>query len=180
MGLRGTGGDARKGRIGRTVRLVEGGVLALVLTSCGSADPAPQVASTPAPVQTAAQPPATVVPTPTPKPTASALAEPDGGDETPIGVPVRVRVTEGRTLASKRVVPAFLPLRFTVTNQIARAIEVVVIRSGAGGGPVGRASLKAGGRGVIRVKGLKPGSLEISSPDLDPDQTAIIAVKAGA
>ena len=48
-----------------------------------------------------------------------------------------------------------------------------------GGGAVGRASVPAGETAQIDVDGLKPGSLEVLSPDLDPDMTAIVRVEPG-
>jgi hypothetical protein len=112
------------------------------------------------------------------RPTVSPTAE--AGDEHPLRVGVRVTVSERRVRASRRVVPAFLKLRFRVSNRVGRALRVVVVRSGAGGATVGRATIAAGGTRAIDVEGSKPGSLEVLSPDLDPDNTAIVRVDPGA
>ena len=101
-----------------------------------------------------------------------------GGDEGGIRVPVAVTVSPGRIRASEDRVAAFLPVRFTLRSRLDREVQVVV-RSGEGGGAAGRATLPAGGTATIDVDGLPPGSLEVLSPDIDPDMTAIVTVARG-
>jgi hypothetical protein len=168
--------------------------LALVLAGCGDdAEPAAQrtpAAVTPVPTTTPvptaadgihATPGATGTPTATATATASPAGEGTGGaqagDEEGIRVPVDVTVSADRIRASVERVAAFLPVRFSVRNTLDREVGVVVVRSGEGGDAVGRATVGPGRRADIDVDGLQPGSLEILSPDLDPDMTAIVAVQ---
>jgi hypothetical protein len=165
----------------------------LALAGCGSSSPARDVARartptpTVSPVPTASPTPdPTVAATPTPAPTASptpASGEGTGGaqagDEEGIRVPVDVSVATDRIRASVDHVAAFLPLRFTARSSLAKEVQVVVVRSGEDGSAVGRATLPAGGTATIDVDGLPPGSLEVLSPDLDPDMTAIVRVVRG-
>jgi hypothetical protein len=168
----------------------------LAVAGCGGDEPTAST-RTPAPTTT---PVATVTATATaiatatasPAPTATvtataaatATATPDtggaeAGDEEGIRQPVDVSVSDSRISASVDHVAAFLPSRFTLTSGLSREVQVVVVRSGEGGGSAGRATLPAGGTATIDVDGLQPGSLEVLSPDLDPDMTAIVAVRGG-
>jgi hypothetical protein len=76
-------------------------------------------------------------------------------------------------------VAAFLPLRFMVHNTLGKELQVVVVQSGEDGAAVGRVSVPAGDSGTVDIPGLQPGSLEVLSPDLDPDMTAIVRVVRG-
>jgi hypothetical protein len=165
------------------------------VAGCGGSDGEPAAKRTPpaqvTPVPSDALPP-TPTPgihegdgTPTPAPslrgaTATATPSGGGGDEAGNRVPVRVTVRRTRIRASDDVVPSFLALRFRVVNRLGRRLRVLVVRSGGGGGTVGRATLPARGHATIDVEGQRTGSLEVLSPDLDPDMTAIIAVQPGA
>lgn len=173
-------------------------VAALALAGCGGDGD-----TTSAPTQATPVPTSTPIPTatdqasggdleltPTPAATSTApsgsgtggaeAGEDEGGDEAGNRVPVAVTVGAARIRASKDVVPAFLALRFTVTSRLDRDVEVVVVQSGEGGSTVGRGTLPAGGSVDIDTDGLQPGSLEVLSPDLDPDMTAIVRIEPGA
>jgi hypothetical protein len=136
----------------------------------------------------------TVTPTPsqTPTPTSTAQSggaeageqsggieagEPQAGDEDPIGVPLEVRVTAGRIFVQPKIAPAFLPLKVTVHSELDQDVAIVVIQAGGDGEPVGRGRLPAGGKTVIDIDGMQPGSGEILSPDLNPDMTAFFDVQ---
>jgi hypothetical protein len=120
--------------------LIESGVVALVLASCGGGDS----------------------PQPAPR-----LKEPDQGDEQGIRVTVGVRITRGAVRVEPSEVDAFLPLRFTTTNETGRDVTLRIsglprLRLGArltasqddGGGPPRRIVLRAGSgrRAVVRVR----------------------------
>jgi hypothetical protein len=172
-------------------------LVALVIAGCGGDSGEP--ASGGAPAAVTPVPSATVVPTATAEihaspttvatatPTATATATPSGegtggaeaGDEEGVHVPVAVTVTADRIRASVEQVAAFLPLRFTVRNALDRELRVVVVRSGQGGGTLASVNVRAGGSAAVDVDGLEPGSLEVLSPDLDPDMTAIVRVEPG-
>jgi hypothetical protein len=133
----------------------------------------PTEAGPPPPAQTATQATPTATPTNLRK-----KHEPDAGDEKPIGVPVRVLVTPTRIrVVGGATVPAFLPLRVTVTSRLPDAIEIHVIAAGGDGTVLGAGRVRGGGRVAFRVPGAQPGSLEILSPDLNPDRTAFVTVK---
>jgi hypothetical protein len=166
----------------------------LAVAGCGGDEPTastrtPAPTSTPVATVTAtATATATASPAPTATATATAAATttatPDtggaeAGDEEGIRQPVDVIVSDNRISASVDHVAAFLPSRFTLTSGLPREVQVVVVRSGEGGGSAGRATLPGGGTATIDVDGLQPGSLEVLSPDLDPDMTAIVAVRRG-
>ena len=170
----------------------------LVLAGCGGDDESPASSSpavvTPVPSQDAvptataeihASPSAEATPTATataPSGAGTGGAEAggdEGGDEAGIRIPVDVTVSADRIRASTEEVAAFLPLRFTVRNTLDRELQVVVVQSGEGGGPVGRVTVGAGDMAGVDVDGLQPGSLEVLSPDLDPDMTAIVRVVRG-
>jgi hypothetical protein len=188
--------------IGKIVLAIETFVAIGVLAGCGgdgepaaSTTPAAQTASPTATASTAptATATATAPPAETPTPTATPdtggadadepdtggteAGELDQGDEAGIGTPVDVLVTPERIVVTPEVVPAFLPLELTVTNGLDRAIDIVVIQAGGDGQPVGRARVRPSEPTVIKVDGMQPGSGEVLSPDLDPDQTAFFDVQ---
>jgi hypothetical protein len=101
------------------------------------------------------------------------------GDENGVRQPVDVTITADRIRASVDKVAAFLPVRFAVHNTLGKELQVVIVQSGEGGSSVGRATVPAGGLEDVDVDGLQPGSIEVLSPDLDPDMTAIVAVVRG-
>jgi hypothetical protein len=169
--------------------------VALLIAGCGGSDAEDTAAtSTPAGTPTAtATATATATPTPTATTTATVSATAtatstatgegtggtEAGDEEGIAVPVDLTVSEDRIRASTDRVAAFLPLRFTVRSELRQEVQVVVVRSGEGGGPAGRVTLPAGQTATVDLDGLPPGSLEVLSPDLDPDMTAIVQVVRG-
>ena len=127
--------------------LFESGVAALVLASCGE-KPEPKVPVTPTPTKTAG------------------LKEPDQGDEKGTRITVGVRVMRRSIGVEPAVVPAFLPLRFKVTNVTGRKVFVTItgqdaLQLGPGltasedsaGAKPGRLRLRAGKlRATLRVK----------------------------
>jgi hypothetical protein len=163
-----------------------------LLAGCGGDDGEPAARRTPpaevTPIPSDEAPPSPApgihegddTPTPAPSLRATPAPEDEGGDEAGTRVPVRVRVGRTRIRASDDVVPSFFKLRFRIASRLDRRVRVVVVRSGAGGSTLGRVSVPAGGRATIDVEGQRTGSLEVLSPDLDPDMTAILAVQPGA
>jgi hypothetical protein len=171
-------------------------LVVLAIAGCGGSPskdtasartPAPTAAATATATPTAAP---TVTATPTPTATATATVTPtatsgagtggaQAGDEEGIRVPVDVTVSADRIRAGIDHVAAFLPLRFTVHNTLDRELQVVIVQSGGDGSAVGRVSVPAGNAAAVDVQGLPPGSLEVLSPDLNPDMTAIVRVERG-
>ena len=169
-------------------------LVVLAIAGCGGSPskdtasartPAPTAAATPTATPTAA-PTVTATPTPTATATVTPAATSgagtggaQAGDEEGIRVPVDVTVSADRIRAGTDHVAAFLPLRFTVHNTLDRELQVVVVQSGGDGSAVGRVSVPAGKAAAVDVQGLPPGSLEVLSPDLNPDMTAIVRVERG-
>jgi hypothetical protein len=132
--------------IGFFVVLIETGAVALVLASCGE-KPEPRVPVAPTPTQ-------------------AQLQEPDQGDEEGVRVVVGVRVTRGAVRTEPQTVAAFLPLRFSVTNETKRRVVVritgqaplpiakgLTARRDSRGEKPGRLRISAGGRhATVRVK----------------------------
>ena len=151
---------------------------ASVQTARESVTPAP-AADTPTPAPTAT---ATATATATPAPAATATPNtggtaPDGGggDEEGIHVPLGVDVSDDRIVATPDTVDAFLPLRVTVRSTASSEVTVVVMQAGDGD-VVARLEVAPGAVATADAKGLKPGTAEILSPDLDPDATAVVHV----
>lgn len=132
------GGPSLTGVIGRCLVLIECGVLALVLASCGDDEPdreRPRVTASPSQLR----------------------SEPDGGDERPISVRVGVRVTDELTGVEPSRVAAFLPLRIQITNDGSGRARVRI----AG---VGSRTLARGDSAVVVSPGLEPGRYRVTGP----------------
>ena len=127
------------GVIGRCALLVECGVLALVLASCGGEDREPER------------------PRVTPSPS-QLRSEPDAGDERPILVRVGVRLTRRMTAIEPDRVAAFLPLRFGIDNDTGRRATVRIQGVGRITAPGGEDD--AG----LRSPGLEPGRYRVTGP----------------
>jgi hypothetical protein len=131
------GGPSRKRGIGHVKNLVESGVLALVLASCGGGSSPPR------------------------------LQEPDQGDEAGIRIVVGVRITPDSVRVEPSEVDAFLPLRFRLMNETKRSVTMRITgrpnvqmeaesdaSQDVDGGPPRRIVLRAGQgrRAVVRVR----------------------------
>jgi hypothetical protein len=145
-----SGGPSGSGAfIGRARRLVELGVAALVLSSCGGGDEA-------APPRQG-------------EPPAQLHSRPGGGDEEPILVRVGVRVTRDAVAVEPGRVAAFLPLRIGVDNDAGRRVAVRVRG-------VGRVVAPAGsGDRSLRSPGLEPGRYRVRAAG----GTAVLRVTPG-
>ena len=171
---------------------------AVALAGCGGDEPASQ-RSAPArvtPVPTAEGPlptpehgihetptaTATAAATATPAATATAAPETGGaeaGDEEGIRVPVPVVVRDGRIRVPGAPVPPFLPLRLSVANGLDREVAVVVLRADGDGEPLARLNVPARATRSADLAPIKPGRIEIMSPDLGPEATVEVEVAAG-
>jgi hypothetical protein len=97
------------------------------------------------------------------------LQEPDQGDEAGVRVVVGVRVTRRAVRAEPRTVAAFLPLRFTVSNETKRRVFVRITGQRA-------LQLGAGLTASQDSRGEKPGRVRISA---GRGRTVVVRVKPG-
>ena len=128
--------------------------------------------------------PSTEAPAPTPEaeihasPTAEASPEPGAGDEEGIEVVVNVTISaEGRIDAEPRFVPAFLPVRFVVSNAAADELPLVV-QAGEGQATL-RADVPSGEKQELESPGFSGDEIVLLSPPLGEDASVELEVRRG-
>jgi hypothetical protein len=161
-------------------RLLLLALISILLSGCGD-DGETAAERTPARVTPV---PSSDAPVPTPtagvhaSPTAEPSAEAGAGDEEGIEVVVDVTISpEGRISVDPEFVPAFLPVRFAITNEAADELPLVV--QGEEGQAELRADVAPGKTESLASPGFSSDEITLVSPPLGPDASVELEVRRG-